>query len=205
MRTMKGFEGEEFKMAQHIVVTEYDPAWREMFEAEAVMIQKILGNNCAAIYHIGSTSVTGLAAKPIIDIMPVVQHLETVDSVSDEFVRIGYEYLGEFGIKGRRYLRKGGDERTHQIHIFSKDNRRDIERHLAVKHYLQTHPAVRQAYARLKIELAQKYPYDIDGYCDGKEAFVQKMESDALKWRKLEMEIHGSIDRIEWLENCLNS
>ena len=55
----------------------------------------------------------GLAAKPIIDIMAVVRSLEIVDTVAEKFSDIGYEYLGEFGIEGRRYLRKGGDERTH--------------------------------------------------------------------------------------------
>ncbi len=66
-------------MAQHIVVTNYNPLWKDMFETEATAIKKILGDNCIAIHHIGSTSVPGLAAKPIIDIMPVVHNLEEVD------------------------------------------------------------------------------------------------------------------------------
>ena len=146
-------------------------------------IKKILGENCTAIHHIGSTSVTGLAAKPIIDIMPVVRKLEAVDKSASAFEKLGYEYMGEFGISGRRYLRKGGEERTHQIHIFSEDNTVDIERHLAVRDYLRTHKDVCDEYAALKKELARKYPYDIDGYCDGKDEFVRQMEQKALKWR----------------------
>lgn len=171
-------------MAQHIVVTEYNPLWSKMFDIEAEKIKKILKKNCIAIHHIGSTSVVGLAAKPIIDIMPIVYNLEDVDKVALEFEKIGYEYMGEFGISGRRYLRKGGDERTHQIHIFSEDNTVDIERHLVVRDYLRTHKDVCDKYASLKKELAKKYPYDIDGYCDGKNEFVQQMEKDALEWRK---------------------
>lgn len=176
------------KMPQHIVVTEYNPQWSKMFDAEATKV-KILGENCIAIYHIGSTSVVGLAAKPIIDIMPIVHNLEDVDKVSSEFEKIGYEYMGEFGIKGRRYLRKGGDERTHQIHIFSKDNAIDIERHLAVRDYLRTHKDICDKYAALKKELAKKYPYDIDGYCDGKDEFIKQLECEALKWKTIEVKV----------------
>ena len=63
-------------MAQHIVVTEYNPAWPEMFRTEAAAVREVLGGNCVAIHHIGSTAVPGLAAKPIIDLMPVVRSLE---------------------------------------------------------------------------------------------------------------------------------
>ena len=92
-------------MPQHITVVEYSPQWPLKYEREKEKIMAILKENCTAIYHIGSTSVPGLAAKPIIDII-----LERVDAVSADFSEIGYEYLGEFGISGRRYLRKGGDE-----------------------------------------------------------------------------------------------
>lgn len=107
-------------MPQHITVVNYDPEWPSKYVRERDYITEILKDNCISIYHIGSTSVPGLAAKPIIDIMAVVRSLEEVDTVADKFAEIGYEYLGEFGIKGRRYLRKGGDERTHQIHIFRR-------------------------------------------------------------------------------------
>lgn len=169
-------------MAQHIVVLDYDPQWIKEFEKEADMIRKILGETCMAIYHIGSTAVPGLAAKPIIDIMPVVSNLHQVDAVKTGFEEISYEYLGEFGIPGRRYLRKGGDERTHQIHIFSEDQTDNIERHLAVRDYLRAHKDACDAYAGLKRSLAEKYPYDIDGYCDGKDEFVKQLEEKALNW-----------------------
>ena len=100
-----------------------------------------------------------------------------------DFEALGYEYLGEFGIPGRRYLRKGGDERTHQMHIFASDDVHAIARHLAVRDYLRAHPARAAAYGALKLELAARFPYDIDGYCDGKDAFVGALERDALEWR----------------------
>ena len=167
-------------MPQHIVVVDYDPLWPLLFRKEADAISRILGDNLVLIHHIGSTSVPFLAAKPIIDIMPVVKDLSGVDAVSGEFVKLGYEYLGEFGIKGRRYLRKGGQERTHQIHIFQMEDDTNILRHLAFRDYLRSHRDVAMDYAELKKDLAARFPYDIDGYCDGKDAFVKKIENLAL-------------------------
>lgn len=169
-------------MPQHIVVTEYNPVWSQMFGSEAEEIKQILGGNCVSIYHIGSTAVVGLAAKPIIDIMPIVKNLDLIDLLSSEFEKIGYEYMGEFGIPGRRYLRKGGDERTHQIHIFVQSDSSSINRHLIFRDYLRAHEDVKNEYAKLKIELAQKHPYNMDGYCDGKESFVKEIETKALIW-----------------------
>ena len=112
--------------------------------------------------------------------MPVVRDLAQVDACSAQFEALGYEVMGEFGIPGRRYFRKGGDERTHQIHIFQQDNRADIDRHLAVRDYLRCHPADAKAYGELKARLAAEHPYDIEAYCDGKDAFAQELEQKAL-------------------------
>ena len=177
-------------MPQHITVVNYDPEWPSKYVRERDYITEILKDNCISIYHIGSTSVPGLAAKPIIDIMAVVRSLEEVDTVAEKFSEIGYKYLGEFGITGRRYLRKGGDERTHQIQIFQADDWNNIGRHLAFRNYMRTHEKERHEYAKIKKNLAQEFPYDIDGYCDGKENFVREMEDRALAqydgaWDKL--------------------
>lgn len=167
-------------MPQHITVLDYDPEWPLKYNKERDHIIEILKDNCISIYHIGSTSVPGLAAKPVIDIMAVVRSLERTDLAAEKFSDLGYEYLGEFGIAGRRYLRKGGDERTHQLHIFQTDDWKNIQRHLAFRDYMRIHKKERAAYAKLKKDLARKLPYDIDGYCDGKENFVREMEELAL-------------------------
>lgn len=165
---------------QHILVKEYDSNWNNLYLIEKNIISNILKDNLIAIYHIGSTSVLNLAAKPIIDIMVAVRDLTKVDEIKDEFNKIGYEYLGEYGIKGRRYLRKGLVDRTHQIHIFSASDENNLIRHLAFRDYLVKHEDVKLEYAKLKKELAKKYPYDIDGYCDGKDSFVKEYEKLAL-------------------------
>ena len=80
-------------MSQHITVVDYDPLWAKKYKEESVSIKDILADNCIAVYHIGSTAVPGLAAKPIIDIMAVVRSLEQVDCVAEAFAQIGYEYI----------------------------------------------------------------------------------------------------------------
>lgn len=167
-------------MSQHIIVLDYNPNWPLEYEREKQKITSILNGNCVGIWHIGSTAVPGLAAKPVIDIMAAVQSLEAVDAAAKKFIKIGYEYLGEFGMPGRRYLRKGGDERTHQIHIFHISDRENLNRHLAFREFMRKHSKEREEYTTLKKLLAQKYPYDIDGYCDGKDEFVRKIEKQAL-------------------------
>lgn len=169
-------------MPQHVIVVPYNPRWPCLYEREAAEIRRILGSLLVSIHHIGSTAVPGLAAKPIIDILPVVSDIRAMDPLRASFEGIGYAYMGEFGIPGRRYLRKGGDERTHHLHIFGQDSREEIRRHLAVRDYLRTHPETALAYGNLKRTLAKRYPFDIDGYCDGKDAFVKVLERTALGW-----------------------
>ena len=94
--------------------------------------------------------------------MPVVAHIEAVDPLSAQFEALGYEVMGEFGIPGRRYFRKGGDNRTHQIHIFEQSNQYDIIRHLAVRDFLRCHPQDAKAYGELKQQLALRFPQDIE-------------------------------------------
>lgn len=167
-----------------IEVVDYRPEWEKMFQEEEKKIRKILGKNCIAVYHIGSTSVKGLPAKPIIDIMPVVKDISLVDAHDPEFQALGYDCRGEFGIPGRRFYAKGGDKRTHHVHIFEKSSEADIKRHLAVRDYLRSHPDTAREYAELKKNLAARYPHDNDGYCDGKDAYMKELEQKALKWQE---------------------
>lgn len=173
-------------MTFHVVVCDYSKDWPIQFEKEAKVLRTLLKENCLMIYHIGSTSVPGMSAKPIIDIMPVVKNLEEVEALIPEFQKLGYEFLGEFGLPGRRYFRKGGDARTHHVHVYQIDNRWEIERHLAVPCYLKTHAKKAEEYGALKKELAQKFPYDIHNYVLGKDSFVKQLEKEAMLWAKKE-------------------
>ena len=158
-----------------VIVTEYQPAWVEQFEEEAQALKQILKENCLKVEHIGSTSVPNLAAKPIIDFLVIVEEIEKVDLLQ-----------GEFGLSGRRYLRKGLIKRTHHVHIYQFDNTQEILRHLAFRNYLRENPAIATTYGILKKQLAQAHPDSIDKYMDGKDAFIKKIEKEALKkyWEK---------------------
>ncbi|MGE7768174.1 GrpB family protein [Peribacillus sp. NPDC096540] len=165
-----------------IKVVDYDQSWTNEYKKEEQCIKSILQNELVNSFHIGSTSVRGLKAKPIIDILLVVHNINKLDLFSEQFQDIGYEVMGEFGITGRRYFRKGGDNRTHQIHAFQYNNMEEIERHLAFRDYLREHQDVCNQYGELKSKLAERYPNDIDGYCAGKDDFVNSIEKDAIKW-----------------------
>ncbi len=166
---------------RRVVVVDYDPQWPCMFKAEADRIRDVFGKEIMAIHHIGSTAVPGLKAKPIIDIMPLVRDIEAVDKFSDKMIALRYEPRGEFGIPGRRYFQKGGDNRTHHVHIFQFDSS-DVERHLAFRDYLRQHADDAKRYGELKESFAKRFPDDIEAYCDGKNEFIKKLEQRAIEW-----------------------
>lgn len=165
-----------------IIVVDYNQNWSSEYQKEEDSIRSFLQGELVNSFHIGSTSVPGLKAKPIIDILLVVNDINKLDSFSTQFQDIGYEVMGEYGIIGRRYFRKGGDNRTHHIHAFQFDNIQEIERHLSFRDYLRQNPEICKEYGELKSKLADQYPRDIDGYGDGKDDFVKKIEKEALKW-----------------------
>ncbi|MGN5457106.1 MAG: GrpB family protein [Candidatus Kurthia intestinigallinarum] len=165
-----------------INVVPYDEQWPVLFELESQKIKSIVCETYVNILHIGSTSVPKLSAKPVIDILLIVEDLEKLNQLDDDFKQLGYEALGEYGIIGRRFYRKGGDMRTHHIHAFHYSNIVEIERHIAFRDYLRRHPEQSQLYEALKSQLAARFPYDNNAYCDGKNDFIKQLEQQALKW-----------------------
>jgi len=164
-----------------VQVVDYQPQWPQQFQTEALLWREILGQVLVDIQHIGSTSVPGLAAKPIIDILLAVSDLEALDSYAAEIEKLGYEVMGEYHITGRRYYRKGGDQRSHHVHAFQVGDT-NLERHLAFRDYLRAHPAVAQAYGILKKEIVAGRNLNIINYGDAKEPFIQEHEEKALAW-----------------------
>lgn len=163
-----------------VVVLPYDPDWQHRFEQAALEIKNIFGNECTEIYHIGSTAVEGLAAKPIIDLLPVVRNIGTVDLFNGQLAELGYIAKGENGLFGRRYFQKGGDGRTHHVHVYQEGND-EIRRHLAFRDYLRNHPMEAEKYGELKEKLANEHPWDIEKYIAGKEELVLWTEKKAME------------------------
>lgn len=162
-------------MSSSIEVVPYNGNWPTMFEQESILIQQALGANCIIIHHIGSTSVPGLSAKSIIDILPVVENILEVDKATKAMEALGYESKGEYGIAFRRFFQKGKNIRTHNVHVYEKGDP-EIDRYLKFRNWMRSHESDAQAYASLKIELAAKFPHAILQYCNGKDAFVANID-----------------------------
>jgi len=164
-----------------VEVTKYNEEWISIFKEEVHKLIKVFGNELIDIHHIGSTSIKGMKAKPIIDILPVVKDIMRIDQYDNAMVLIGYESKGENGIPERRYFQKGGDQRTHHVHIYEKGNP-EIDRHLAFRDFLRAHPEDAIKYGNIKEELSKQFPYDIESYIEGKEEIVKEIERKALAW-----------------------
>jgi GrpB-like predicted nucleotidyltransferase (UPF0157 family) len=163
-----------------IEVIDYDPSWPGIFEAERDLLLQTIGYVAVEIHHVGSTAVPGLAAKPIIDILIEVTDLAALDELISDMQAIGYRPKGEFGIPNRRYFQKGGDNRSHQIHAFARGDF-NVTRHIAFRDYLRTHHEVAKEYGQLKKDVAKACDNDIDRYCDGKDAYIKRIEAIAVK------------------------
>ncbi|WP_026079856.1 GrpB family protein [Spirulina subsalsa] len=168
-----------------VEVVAYNPQWGEMFVAEAEHIASVLGANIVAIHHMGSTAIPGIHAKPIIDLLVEVQDIEQVDEYNAAMERMGYQAMGEFGIATRRYFPKENLEgvRTHHVHIFPAGSEQ-VKRHLMFRDYLISHPEDAQVYSKLKQDLAQQYPTDIEKYMDGKDGLIKILEQKARDYFK---------------------
>lgn len=162
--------------------TTYSPEWPLAFQQEAKQLTGLLGDLLVTVHHIGSTSVPGLAAKPIIDLLPVVRDIAQVDEYTAVLEQANYKPWGEYGIPGRRFFTKDrAGYRTHNIHMFQVGDPA-IERHLAFCAYLRNHPDVRDEYEALKQENYARYPADIAGYNESKSAWIKRIEQVALAW-----------------------
>jgi len=171
----------------HYTIEPYNPIWPTLFEEFKRKLTPILGENenLTTIHHIGSTSVPGLSAKPVIDMMPAVGSISKVDELEHRFAEIGFEWRGEFGIAGRRYLTfddPGTGKRVCQVHIFEASSS-EIEKHLAFRDLMRSDSAKRLQYETLKLDLFKKFPHDKDAYHFGKEPFILEVTKEALRVR----------------------
>lgn len=165
-----------------VTVTEWDPEWSDAFEDAARKLAQALGPEAFYIHHIGSTAVPGLAAKPIIDMLPVLTDIAVADRAVPALQALGYEAMGEWGLPGRRLFRKRGTRRHgHHVHCYAAEHP-DVARHLAFRDYLRASWGERNRYGHLKRELAGRFPDDIDSYMDGKDAYIKAVEGRALRW-----------------------
>jgi GrpB-like predicted nucleotidyltransferase (UPF0157 family) len=153
-----------------LVVVDYDPAWPQVYETLRARIQPVVADIAVAIEHIGSTAVPGLAAKPIIDLVVVVP-VDRVATAIDRLAGLGYVHKGDLGVPGREAFAHPPDTPRHHLYVCPVGNT-GLANPLAVRDYLRAHPEAALEYAELKRRLAVRFADDVDGYVEGKTAFI---------------------------------
>lgn len=158
---------------REIVIADYDPRWPEKFQAHAAMISRALGPKALGIEHVGSTSVPGLAAKPIIDIDVLVEDSSNEGNYVPEMVAAGFVLrIREPDWHQHRMFRT--PELDVHIHIFSPGCV-EVARHLAFRNHLRSHPNDRLRYEVLKRKLAKEDWPNTQAYANAKSELVEEI------------------------------
>ena len=175
-------------MTRIIEVIDYDPNWVAAFEKEAATLTAIFGDRLVAVHHIGSTSVRGLAAKPVIDILVVLDDTKDINTFDAAMEAVGYRVRGECldapvpGTPGRFYFSKETNGvRTHHVHACAEGHPEIFDK-LAFRDYLRAHTKEAAAYRDLKQRVAIEHRLDNIGYMRAKDAFVKSTLSEARRW-----------------------
>jgi GrpB-like predicted nucleotidyltransferase (UPF0157 family) len=151
-----------------IVIADYDPSWPGRFEQERERIQSALGTTALQVEHIGSTAVPGLAAKPIIDILVLVEDPEDDSRLVPAMASAGYEL--RVREPGHRMFRT--PSRDVHVHFWTQP---EVERHLSFRDRLRASEEDRAAYERLKRELARRDWRDMNDYADAKSGLIARI------------------------------
>lgn len=165
-----------------ITIADYTPEWAAVYAELHDIYARQLGSLARAIHHVGSTSVPGLAAKPIIDIDIVIDEKSQLNEVSNRLTPLGYFHRGNLGITDREAFGRisdfvplvGESERRwmkHNLYVCPHDSI-SLKNHLTLRDYLRTHSEIAAEYGALKRRLAEENPYDIDLYVERKTPFI---------------------------------
>jgi GrpB-like predicted nucleotidyltransferase (UPF0157 family) len=158
---------------QEIVVADYDPIWPHWFESAAFRIREALGDKVLQLDHVGSTSVRGLPAKPLIDINMAVADTTDEDAYVPPLEAIGYELrVREPDWYEHRLLR--GFDPPVNLHVFNPGCE-ELDRTLLLRDWLRTDEDDRELYARTKRELAKKKWKYVQNYADAKSEVIQEI------------------------------
>ena len=176
-----------------IVVVPYDPGWPGAFEQLRGSIWPAVSDLATSIEHVGSTSVPGLIAKPVIDISIVVPAAGDVFVAIDRLAGLGYVHSGNLGVEGREAFQSPHQSPRHHLYLCPRGSLA-LRNHLVVRDHLRTHPEDAARYGALKLRLAQQCADDIAGYTEGKtEAILRILETAG--FRSDELDTIGRINR----------
>ena len=163
---------------------DHDPAWLDQARELGDKLAELLGDNLIQAHHVGSTSIPGIVAKPILDLLPEVRSLNVLGEQRNELERVGFTWHGEFGLSGRRYCKLDDavtGQRIAQLHCYQTGSA-EIIRHLAFRDYLRSHPDLATEYERVKMECRDRHHEDSHQYGDCKSSWIVEIEKQALLW-----------------------
>jgi GrpB-like predicted nucleotidyltransferase (UPF0157 family) len=168
---------------QYIEVRDYDPQWPVVFGELTKVLGRTLRDLVIRFEHVGSTSVPGLAAKPIIDIDTVIASRDLLRQVYERLATLGYVHIGDGEIVGREVMSREGDFSIprdgsgrqwmkHNLYVVAQDAR-ELKRHTAFRDYLRSHPDKAREYGEIKKNLGRQFTVEqIQDYIEGKNDFI---------------------------------
>jgi GrpB-like predicted nucleotidyltransferase (UPF0157 family) len=165
-----------------VELLQYDPAWEENARQQAARLTAAIGKAIITVHHIGSTAIPGIRAKPIIDLIPVVLSHGEFEKSRSAVEGLGYTWWGQYGLPGRRYCTLDDPltgRRTVQLHCYEQGSS-EIVRHLAFRDYLRSRPDLAREYDAEKGRCRDLHPLDSHAYTDCKEAWIRRIETQAL-------------------------
>lgn len=158
-----------------VELEEFNENWFKEYEIEKEFLSEKLDDIAREIHHVGSTSIKGLMAKPVIDILIVIDNLENISEVEEILKDYGYSNRGHQGVEDRYFFAKGPeDARTHYIHFVEK-NSNTYYNLVYFKKYLIDHQEYITKYCDIKKDLASKYADERSKYTGGKSEFITEV------------------------------
>ncbi len=164
-------------------VSEYDPNWVNQFNSIKEFLLKVFKNKALQIEHVGSTSVVGMMAKPIIDVLVIVSKMENFDKEKEEMINAEYEWGENYIAPNTLIFFKLSlhGEKLENIHVCEQDTPK-TKQFLVMRDFFRIFPEKAEEYSNLKKLNAEKYPSDYPAYREAKAAFLEKIEKEAYKW-----------------------
>ena len=160
---------------KNVVVEKWNPKWKDEFERIVVSLGKDIIYNSIKIEHVGSTSVEGLSAKPIIDLDILIEN-DKFEIIKRLLNDKGYKHEGDLGIEGREAFSYSGKEElmTHHLYVCPQDSK-ELFKHITFRNFLKNNPALAAEYSKVKEQAAVLYPDDIDKYMEFKSEIIEKI------------------------------
>ncbi len=160
---------------KRVVVEKWNPQWKYEYEKIVASLGKDIIYNSIKIEHVGSTSVEGLSAKPVIDLDIVIEK-DKFAIIKELLNKKGYEHEGDLGIEGREAFSYSGKEElmTHHLYVCPKDSK-ELFKHITFRDFLKNNPALASEYSKVKEKAAVLYPDDIDKYIEFKSEIIEKI------------------------------